>query len=277
MPVLAGGIAIMSAIFQELDIEHMTYADGALRQGRALRSARPFSTSTTCGIPPSVSSFVVTKAEADQSERVATTALSALSQLLPEPAESDARFLGWAARLHEIGISIAHNGYHKHGAYILTFADMPGFSKKEQARLALLVLSHRGKLEKLAAMGPDDASWRLVFCLRLAVLLHRTRDDRILPTWRVKLTASGFHLGGAGRVAVGQSMDGGGPQRGSDGLAAHRARTGPGQVPRHGTAGPVKPVLSLENGQVAPLRGVDPGCPGASPGRNSVRPGRGLR
>ena len=33
LPVLPGGIAIMTAIFEELGIEHMTYADGALRLG----------------------------------------------------------------------------------------------------------------------------------------------------------------------------------------------------------------------------------------------------
>ena len=66
--------------------------------------------------------------------------------------------------------------------------------QKEQAKLAMLVLSHRGKLEKLAAMGADESAWQLIFCLRLAVLLHRTRDDRALPAWRVKLTPKGFHL-----------------------------------------------------------------------------------
>ena len=89
---------------------------------------------------------------------------------------------------------MAHNAYHKHGAYILTYADMPGFSKKDQARLALLVLGHRGKLEKLSEVPPGDSVWRLVFCLRLAVALHRTRDDRQLPAWRVAATEKGFTL-----------------------------------------------------------------------------------
>jgi exopolyphosphatase/pppGpp-phosphohydrolase len=46
--------------------------------------------------------------------------------------------------------------FHKHGAYILGHADMPGFSKRDQARLALLVLGQRGKLQKLAAMPAGD-------------------------------------------------------------------------------------------------------------------------
>jgi exopolyphosphatase/guanosine-5'-triphosphate,3'-diphosphate pyrophosphatase len=71
---------------------------------------------------------------------------------------------------------------------------MPGFSKKDQARLAMLVLGHRGKLEKLGSVPPDDSAWNLIFCLRLAVLLHRTRDDRALPAWRVVRSGNGFLL-----------------------------------------------------------------------------------
>jgi exopolyphosphatase/guanosine-5'-triphosphate,3'-diphosphate pyrophosphatase len=96
--------------------------------------------------------------EADQVERVEATALSALDPTVRGFAvESDVQFLSWATRLHEIGISVAHNAYHKHGAYILTYADMPGFSKKDQARLAMLVLGHRGKLEKLGACRRSTA------------------------------------------------------------------------------------------------------------------------
>jgi exopolyphosphatase/guanosine-5'-triphosphate,3'-diphosphate pyrophosphatase len=133
--------------------------------------------------------------EGDQVERVESTALSALAQLEGgEPSEGDIKFLSWASRLHEIGISVAHNAYHKHGAYILTYADMPGFSKKDQARLAMIVLGHRGKLEKMGPVVTVDSIWHLIFCLRLAVLLHRTRDDRLLPAWRVRPFGSGFML-----------------------------------------------------------------------------------
>ena len=133
--------------------------------------------------------------EGDQVERVEATALSALNQLSNGvPKEDDIQFLSWACRLHEIGISVAHNAYHKHGAYILSHADMPGFSKKDQGRLASLVLGHRGKLEKLGIVSPDDGIWLLIFCLRLAASLHRTRDDRALPAWQVRSSEKGFAL-----------------------------------------------------------------------------------
>ena len=47
-------------------------------------------------------------------------------------------YIAWAAKLHEIGISVAYSGYHKHSAYIVQNADMPGFSRMEQWRLATL-------------------------------------------------------------------------------------------------------------------------------------------
>ncbi|MBI2276643.1 MAG: exopolyphosphatase [Dechloromonas sp.] len=194
LPVLPGGVAIMSAIFEELGIERMTYADGALRLGVLYDLLGRFHHHDMRD--STVAQFRRRyQVEADQVERVEATALSALTQLTGgEPSEADVLFLSWATRLHEIGISVAHNAYHKHGAYILTYADMPGFSKKDQARLAMLVLGHRGKLEKMGAIPATDSAWLLIFCLRLAVLLHRTRDDRILPAFTVKLLGSGFQL-----------------------------------------------------------------------------------
>ena len=194
MPVLPGGIAIMAAIFEELDIECMTYADGALRLGVLYDLLGRFHQHDMRDA--TVAHFRKRyQVERDQVERVEAVALSALTQLSGgAPGEADIQYLSWACRLHEIGISVAHNAYHKHGAYILTYADMPGFSKKDQARLALLVLGHRGKLEKLAEVPAADGVWRLIFCLRLAVALHRTRDDRQLPAWRVASTERGFML-----------------------------------------------------------------------------------
>jgi exopolyphosphatase/guanosine-5'-triphosphate,3'-diphosphate pyrophosphatase len=195
-PVLPGGCAIMCAVFSELGIEHMSYADGALRLGVLYDLLGRFHhhdmrDATTLQF---MSRYQV---DQPQVERVEKTALALLGQLIDIEApehESDVRFLKWAVSLHEIGISIAHNSYHKHGAYILNFADMPGFSKKDQARLALLVLGQRGKLEKLTALPQTDATWRLIFCLRLAAVLHRSRDDSPLPSFLIKHAAGGYQV-----------------------------------------------------------------------------------
>jgi exopolyphosphatase/guanosine-5'-triphosphate,3'-diphosphate pyrophosphatase len=196
LPVLPGGCAIMCAVFSELGIDHMSYADGALRLGVLYDLLGRFHHQD---MRDSTTLQFMSRYQVDmlQAQRVEKTALSLLGQLIdlnaPEH-ESDVRFLKWAVSMHEIGISIAHNSYHKHGAYILNFADMPGFSKKDQARLALLVLGQRGKLEKLSTLPQTDATWRLIFCLRLAAVLHRSRDDSVLPVFQVRQSAAGFQF-----------------------------------------------------------------------------------
>ena len=194
VPVLPGGLAIMLAVFKEFGLEHMTFSEGALRLGvlydllgryhhQDLRNA-------------TVQQFMRRyQADAGQAARVAATARGFLLQLLPEAVaaeQPDAQVLDWAALMHEIGISVAHSSYHKHSAYILANADMPGFSKMDQARLSRVVLAHRGKLERVQEIMPDSPDWLLIFSLRLAVLLHRARDDAPLPAIAVRRRERGF-------------------------------------------------------------------------------------
>jgi exopolyphosphatase/guanosine-5'-triphosphate,3'-diphosphate pyrophosphatase len=79
--------------------------------------------------------------------------------------------------LHEVGISIAQAGYHKHSAYILNNADMPGFSRVDQSQLGLFVLAHTGKLSRVQALVKTRDQWLTILCLRMAVLLSRRRED----------------------------------------------------------------------------------------------------
>jgi exopolyphosphatase/guanosine-5'-triphosphate,3'-diphosphate pyrophosphatase len=123
-----------------------------------------------------------------QAARVEQTALRLLAQVqeswrLEDPIAEQS--LGWACRLHEIGLDVAHSGYHRHGAYLLQNADMPGFAREEQALLARLVGAHRKRLvlEGLEELIPpwDARAIYLVLILRLAVLLHRDRSEDPIP------------------------------------------------------------------------------------------------
>jgi exopolyphosphatase/guanosine-5'-triphosphate,3'-diphosphate pyrophosphatase len=196
IPVVAGGVAIMSGIFDELSIRHMTVADGALRQGvlwdllgrvhhRDIREV-------------TVEQFVRRyHVDLAQSHRVGVLAHSLLRALQPGDAElaAQAPFLDWAVRLHEVGISIAQAAYHKHTAYILANADMPGFSRQEQGWLSNLVLAQRGKLSKMRAAFDDDAHLAaLAFCLRLAVIFHRSRRTLKLPRLEASRKGKAFRL-----------------------------------------------------------------------------------
>jgi exopolyphosphatase/guanosine-5'-triphosphate,3'-diphosphate pyrophosphatase len=111
-----------------------------------------------------------------------------------EEHEADRLMLDWAARVAEIGLSVAHAQYHKHSAYILSNADMPGFSRMEQQRLARIVLAHRGKLGKMQDAGLEGTDWTLVFALRVAALVLRNRTDARFPMLRVAGDKSGYRI-----------------------------------------------------------------------------------
>jgi exopolyphosphatase/guanosine-5'-triphosphate,3'-diphosphate pyrophosphatase len=65
----------------------------------------------------------------------------------------------------------------------------------DQTRLSRIVLAHRGKLERVQEIMADSPDWLLIFSLRLAVLLHRSRDDAALPAISVRRGERGFSLG----------------------------------------------------------------------------------
>jgi exopolyphosphatase/guanosine-5'-triphosphate,3'-diphosphate pyrophosphatase len=134
-----------------------------------------------------------------QAERVEATVRNFLAQTrtawkLEDPLAD--LVLKWAARLHEIGLDVSHNGYHRHGAYLLENADMQGFPREEQQMLARLVGGHRRKLslERLDELVPpwDRDAVFLIVLLRLAVLLHRGRSAKALP--EIELMARGHTL-----------------------------------------------------------------------------------
>jgi exopolyphosphatase/guanosine-5'-triphosphate,3'-diphosphate pyrophosphatase len=91
--------------------------------------------------------------------------------------------------LHETGYTVSHLGFHRHGAYILEHADMPGFSSQEQRHLALLTLGCRGGLQKMAPLLAEP-DWRAqIAALRLAVLFHHAR--RPIATPRIRFETNG--------------------------------------------------------------------------------------
>ncbi|HSS27810.1 MAG TPA: exopolyphosphatase [Usitatibacter sp.] len=196
IPVVAGGVAIMSGVFAELGIAQMTVAEGALRDGvlwdllgrvhhRDIRDV-------------TVEQFMRRyHVDMTQAQRVGALAKSLHKGLeeKKEGLEAVAPFLDWAARLHEIGMSIAQAAYHKHSAYILANADMPGFSRQEQGYLSNLVLAQRGKLAKMGPAFEDDPRLAaLALCLRLAVTFYRSRRTLKLPRLSIRRTEEGFTL-----------------------------------------------------------------------------------
>lgn len=198
--VLAGGLVVLHGIVETLQIEQLSVADGALREGVVYdlvgRIRHEDTRERTIALL--TRRYAVDKAQA---ERVVETVRTLYEQVNTGWSLNDPRFLSdltWAARLHEIGLAIAHSQYHKHGGYILQHADLPGFSRSEQQLIAALVRGHRRKFPvTVFAMLPRsliEPGQRLCVLLRLAVLLHRVHRRQTLPELTAKARKRNLRL-----------------------------------------------------------------------------------
>lgn len=201
-PVIAGGLAIMIAIFEELKITDMTIADGSLREG-VLYDLIGRTTDKDLRISTVERLQKRVLIDLEQARRVSNTALMLLRKLVNNNSfeANYYKLMNWAASLYEIGLAISHNDYHKHGAYILDNGDLAGFSKPEQSILADLVRSHRGSVVKACESISQRRKLRMRFIimmvsLRLSVILNRNRknlEDGVIKDIRV-ISKSGMEM-----------------------------------------------------------------------------------
>jgi exopolyphosphatase / guanosine-5'-triphosphate,3'-diphosphate pyrophosphatase len=198
-PVIAGGVLVLEAAFNELGLAHMKVAETAMREGVlydmlgrvALRDPRDGS------IQAMAQRYGVDAAHA---ARVEASVLALFDQVSAvwSLGEDERLSLAWAARVHEIGQAIAHSQHHVHGAYLIENSDIAGFSNQEQQFLAALVRSQRRGVHKSVQAGAGGrdplTTLRCVVLLRLAVLLHRSHEAAGLPDFEVQAMPRGLHL-----------------------------------------------------------------------------------
>jgi exopolyphosphatase/guanosine-5'-triphosphate,3'-diphosphate pyrophosphatase len=185
--VFPGGVALVMAAFESLGIERMRQAEGALREGLLhdlvgrIRAEDVRSRS----VAALAERYHVDGAQAARVEQTALRLLSRVAATWDLTDREPRQLLAWAAQLHEIGLDIAHQHYHKHGEYVVAQSDLAGFSREEQRLLATLVRAHRRKfpVAVLAQLPRPRAREieRLAILLRLAVVLHRSRGPERIP------------------------------------------------------------------------------------------------
>ena len=191
LPVFIGGLAILYATFETLNITNMSVSDGALREGLIYDYlGAMFNHDVRSETVKLLSEHYHT--DTLQSERIKATVDNILTQLKPflgAQFKVMAQYLNWAADLHEIGRNIAHSQYHKHGAYIIQHGDLAGFSQQNQNLLSTLVLAHRRKIpaKQIKKLPPpwDNSAIYMIIILRLAVLLLRNRSHTALPDFAI--------------------------------------------------------------------------------------------
>lgn len=182
--IIGGGLSILRALFDLLQIDEMRVASGGLRHGLLYELIGHDHEPSDVRAKSVERLAMKFGADAIHGRRVGRVATLLLTQLQAtstsiEAVESERlhRKLVWAATLHEIGSHISHSDYHKHGAYILDQSDALGFTQSELHKLSLLVLGHRGKLRKLEADFNDAPFVQQLLALRLAVILCHARRD----------------------------------------------------------------------------------------------------
>ena len=176
-PVFVGGLAIIMAAFKALKIDSMTTSQSALRDGLIfdLIGRHHHDDARDRSVNGLMERFGIDRAQA---RHVRETSISLLSQVATEwhlTSASCKHIISWTADLHELGMTLSHSGFHKHGAYMIENMNLPGFSRSDQQQLALLVRNHRRKISPNLYTNDDPTLLRLCIILRIATLLHRNR------------------------------------------------------------------------------------------------------
>ncbi|HCB1917746.1 TPA: guanosine-5'-triphosphate,3'-diphosphate diphosphatase [Citrobacter braakii] len=184
--VFPSGLAILIAIFTELNIQCMTLAGGALREGLVygmlhLPVDQDIRSRTLRNIQRR---FMV---DTDQANRVTQLAVHLLEQVKDEwHLEAICReLLQSACQLHEIGLSVEYKQAPLHAAWLVRNLDLPGFTPAQKKLLATLLLNQTNpvdlsSLHQQNAVPPRIAE-HLCRLLRLAIIFAARRRDDLVP------------------------------------------------------------------------------------------------
>ena len=195
--IFPAGLAILQAIFDTLELQSMQHCDGALREGLLydILGRQYHEDVRERTLTSLMERYHV---DLEQAARVEREALHAFDQVAEDWGLKDGlwrKMIGWAAKIHEVGLDITHYQHHKHGAYLIEHSDLAGFSNENQQMLALLVRGHRRNIpkDKFAYFGNEGIKlMSLCVLLRFAILLHHIRGTQKMP--RVTLRANGESL-----------------------------------------------------------------------------------
>ncbi|MEE2755987.1 MAG: Ppx/GppA phosphatase family protein [Myxococcota bacterium] len=196
--VFAAGLCILYGLFRSLAIDRMYASPTAMREGII---ADVMGRSRDTDIRDETVRRMGTRYSWDEahSKRVAHVVDELARQALPAwgiDTVENRNLLNWTAQLHEVGKAINYTGYHRHGSYLVANSNMAGFSRRQQALLAALILGQRRKLipERISGLVGRDLTnvLRLIVLFRLASRVCRTRSPNPRPS--IMITVSGQKL-----------------------------------------------------------------------------------
>jgi len=199
--VIVGGLVVLNGVFSALKLKQMNASDGALREGLMLDIVGRIKHEDIR--ETSVENLAAQYNVRQEHARNVILSCKHLYSELSEPwslsDENLQLLLLWAAHLHEIGLTISHSGYHKHGAYLALNTDMPGFSIQEQQLLSLLIRYHRQKFltADFESFSPKYRKkiFQLIVILRISVILNRSLPSYQEPDYTINADTSALTLG----------------------------------------------------------------------------------
>ncbi|MPW29963.1 exopolyphosphatase [Agarivorans sp. B2Z047] len=182
-PVFLGGVVVLQALFQALNIDTMHAAESALREGLLyeLKGRLEHSDIRPASVQKLAERYHV---DSQFSGRVDSTCQLLLNQVAETWSLDEVettKLLNWASQLFLVGLDVAHSDYHKHGAYIVEHVDLAGFSRIEQQQLAALVLAHRKRIPVKQFPMENVDLLKACLIIRLSVIFNRGKRRQTLP------------------------------------------------------------------------------------------------
>ena len=199
-PVFLGGLLILERLFVGLKIKRLRIADGALREGLIydMLGARLGQDAHDTSVAALQERYLIDAGQAERVEQLIASMLRQVGKDWGIGTTKSKHLLRYAARLHEVGLSLAHSHYHRHGAYIVQNADLPGFSQHEQTLLAWLIGGHRRNIPRSV---PEHvrSKWRkrlprMLALLRIATDMARARQESHVVDFDLKASDNALTL-----------------------------------------------------------------------------------
>ena len=181
--IFPAGLAIIYACFDVFNIETMTLTTGALREGLLydILGRIRHEDVRERSISSMQSRYSI---DTHHALNVEATALHAFSQVAADwgiDSIQNQNLLRWSSRIFEVGLSIAHAQYHRHGEYLILHSELPGFTRLTQMHLSVIVRTHRRKFSQIhfesMSKVETDKIKKLCVIFRLAIVLTLARKS----------------------------------------------------------------------------------------------------
>ena len=197
--VFPSGLSILIAIFELLNIDSMTLAGGALREGMVYDMVKKADLQHD-NIRSRTIDSVQQRYQLDVAygEQVALAAnklaLACGGNTWFE--DSASALLESAAKLHEIGLTLDFKNAGEHGAYLLENLNLPGFTRAQKQLLAEVVRRYKDQLTPLPIQHAvsGQSAQRVLRLLRLAIIITHRRQHQLQPSYTINCDTNAITL-----------------------------------------------------------------------------------